>query len=193
VEVRDAHADEIDRCVELMFAEPSREMLALFPSIEGARRTERELLRRGGEVVVAVDGDRVVGFALLQRASTSLVAGARAALIGFGPVGLVRLVLRGRSRQKVDIASPPGPVLAELHVDPARRGQGIGSVLLDEVIRRTAGQSISLTTRTDNPARRLYERHGFVVTETKTDAQYERLTGSAGRVLMVRAGTVPSP
>jgi len=45
---------------------------------------------------------------------------------------------------------------------------------------------MSLTTTTINPARRLYERHGFHVVETKTDGAYERYTGIAGRHLMVK-------
>jgi ribosomal protein S18 acetylase RimI-like enzyme len=46
---------------------------------------------------------------------------------------------------------------------------------------------MSLATTIGNPAQRLYERHGFEVTERRTDAGYERMTGRAGRVLMVRA------
>jgi len=42
-------------------------------------------------------------------------------------------------------------------------------------------------TATSNPARRLYERHGFVVVETKTDPEYERGVGAEGRILMVKA------
>ena len=45
---------------------------------------------------------------------------------------------------------------------------------------------ISLTTATGNPARRLYERNGCRLIDQKTDARYERITGSAGRVLMVK-------
>jgi len=37
-----------------------------------------------------------------------------------------------------------------------------------------------------NPARRLYERHGYTVISTKTDASYERLTSSPGRILMTK-------
>jgi len=37
-----------------------------------------------------------------------------------------------------------------------------------------------------NPARRLYERHGYVVVATKTDPRYERLTGSPGRIQMTK-------
>jgi len=45
---------------------------------------------------------------------------------------------------------------------------------------------MSLTTHTSNPARRLYERHGYRVVETRTDPAYERYTGIEGRVLMVK-------
>jgi ribosomal protein S18 acetylase RimI-like enzyme len=43
-----------------------------------------------------------------------------------------------------------------------------------------------IETGVTNPARRLYERHGFRVIETKTDARYERLTRSPGRILMTK-------
>jgi hypothetical protein len=45
---------------------------------------------------------------------------------------------------------------------------------------------MSLITHTANPARRLYERHGFRVIETMTDAEYERYAGVEGRVRMVK-------
>ncbi len=45
---------------------------------------------------------------------------------------------------------------------------------------------MSLITTTTNPARRLYERHGYRVVETRADAAYERYTGIAGRYLMVK-------
>jgi len=50
------------------------------------------------------------------------------------------------------------------------------------------GLSIRQATPADtvNPARRLYERHGFGVVETRTDPTYERYTGIAGRHLMVK-------
>jgi ribosomal protein S18 acetylase RimI-like enzyme len=45
---------------------------------------------------------------------------------------------------------------------------------------------ISLTTATDNPARGLYERSGYRVIAQKTNARYRRITGSDGRILMVK-------
>jgi ribosomal protein S18 acetylase RimI-like enzyme len=47
-------------------------------------------------------------------------------------------------------------------------------------------QVMSLTTTTDNPARRLYERHGFRIVETLTDDVYRRYTGIDGRYSMVK-------
>jgi ribosomal protein S18 acetylase RimI-like enzyme len=79
--------------------------------------------------------------------------------------------------------------IGELDVDPARRGHGIGGALLRhaEAEARSAGLKLmSLTTTTSNPARRLYERHGFRVIETKTDPEYQKITGIAGRVLMAK-------
>jgi ribosomal protein S18 acetylase RimI-like enzyme len=65
-------------------------------------------------------------------------------------------------------------------------GAGGSTRLLEEVIDAAEGRPLSLTTRSDNPARRLYERHGFAVTAEKSHRAFERRTGAAGRILMVR-------
>ncbi len=44
-------------------------------------------------------------------------------------------------------------------------GRGIGTRILTGLIKRRPGQTIRLTTFDDNPAKRFYERLGFVVTE----------------------------
>jgi len=80
-------------------------------------------------------------------------------------------------------------VIAELHVDPPYRNRGIGRAMLryaEEEARRKGCSVMSLVTHTSNPARRLYERHGFQVVETRTDPDYERYTGIEGRLLMVK-------
>ena len=56
----------------------------------------------------------------------------------------------------------------------------------EEEAREQDCRLMSLTTHIANPARRLYERHGFRVVETRTDPDYERYAGIAGRVLMVK-------
>ena len=65
----------------------------------------------------------------------------------------------------------------------------IGAFLLqcvDDYAIEQSATHISLTTSTENPARRLYERAGYTVVEQKTNARYERITGSAGRILMIK-------
>lgn len=174
--------------VEVMFAEPGVEQLAFMPTIEGARRFTLEIWRLAGteEFVVAEDGQEVVGFAWCSEQSVSVAAGARAAVAAWGPTGPLRLVARGWPRQFVELSMPGGPKLVEFQTHPARRGSGIGSRLLEHVIANSGGRSLSLTTRSDNPARRLYERHGFKVRAEKRHRAFERRTGAEGRILMVR-------
>ena len=105
----------------------------------------------------------------------------------WGPLGPVRLVAKGRTRQRVEIPMPPGLKIMEVQTHPSRRGTGVGTRLLEHIIDTVGSQQLSLTTRTNNPARHLYERHGFVVTEEKTHPAFEQRTGAKGRILMVRA------
>jgi ribosomal protein S18 acetylase RimI-like enzyme len=188
VEIRPATEADLDAMVEVVFAEPGVEQLAFMPSIAGARRFSREAWRRAGidEFVVAEDGDELVGFASCSEHGVSLGEGARAAVAGWGLVGPLRLLLRGWPRQLVELPLPAGPTLVELQKHPARRGTGVGTLLLEHVIEATDGRSLSLTTRSNNPARRLYERHGFTVQAEKSHRAFERRTGAQGRILTVR-------
>ena len=192
MQVRSATPTDLERCAEIEYLAPSPEVLAFMPSIEGARRLTLALLRRSSEVLVADDGGVVVGFAQTSTTSEGMLAFAPDAIRAFGVLGAARLVLQGWPRQRVDFARPEGVMLQELHVDPARRGQGVGGLLLGAVVERHGHGPISLTTRTDNPARRLYERHGFETVAEKRHPTFERRTGSMGRVLMVRPGSVRS-
>jgi ribosomal protein S18 acetylase RimI-like enzyme len=81
---------------------------------------------------------------------------------------------------------PAGPKLVELQTHPSRRGTGVGTALLGHILERVGARPLSLTTRSDNPARRLYERHGFGIAAEKTHRAFERRTGAKGRILMVR-------
>jgi ribosomal protein S18 acetylase RimI-like enzyme len=107
-----------------------------------------------------------------------------------GPFSILGVLQRMKVRERLNFAKAEGSYhIAELHVDEALRGQGIGGGLLDQAeaeARKGGCNQMSLVTAIANPARRLYERHGFVVVETKTDAEYESGTGSEGRVLMVK-------
>lgn len=56
------------------------------------------------------------------------------------------------------------PRISDLHVVAERRGQGIGTALLEraeQLAREQAEKGISLSVALDNPARRLYERRGY--------------------------------
>ena len=60
--------------------------------------------------------------------------------------------------------APDVPELS-IGVTPDKRGHGVGTALLDELLVRAAAvghRAVSLSVETDNPAVRLYERFGFV-------------------------------
>ena len=65
----------------------------------------------------------------------------------------------------VDLGGDVADVMT-VAVVPGRRGQGLGDVLVSELVRRaeeSGAGSVMLEVRADNgPARRLYERHGFM-------------------------------
>jgi ribosomal protein S18 acetylase RimI-like enzyme len=94
-------------------------------------------------VLVATDGDEPIGFLV------------RSAWL---PLGSAAHVARVRG----------------LAVDPERQGEGIGGRLIEAAIGRSreAGiRKLTLRVLSTNPgARRLYERHGFVVEGTIRDA-----------------------
>jgi ribosomal protein S18 acetylase RimI-like enzyme len=55
--------------------------------------------------------------------------------------------------------------LQQMFVSPAYQGRGIGSKVLETLLHRweSIGKPVVLTVLKNNPARRLYERHGFTV------------------------------
>ncbi len=142
--------------------------------------------------IVAVRQGEVVG--LLQsgaetgdRVSLGLALGV---VRVFGILGVRTFLRRDRARARVHIPPPPGSYhIAELHVLSSCRNLGIGAALLEEAERRAREDGfaeMSLTTTTSNPARRLYERAGFELRETRRDPEYLALTGVEGHVLMVK-------
>jgi ribosomal protein S18 acetylase RimI-like enzyme len=95
------------------------------------------------------------------------------------------------ARARVAPPPPPGSFyIAELNVDAEYRNQGVGGALLsraEQAAQSRGLHTLSLNTAVTNPARRLYQRYGYVVTETRCDPGYERITTIPGRVLMVKA------
>jgi ribosomal protein S18 acetylase RimI-like enzyme len=180
-----------------MFMAPGREAVAMVGSADAARRFAAGLFRHAlsegtSSIIVAEIDSEPVGFAEMSHGgdmpSFSVVA--RAAVDAMGLAGALQAAWRSLARMRVDLAAPAGGAhLEELQVSPQHRNRGIGAFLLGEVDAYALEQRaahISLTTASDNPARRLYERNGYRVAGGRTNARYERITGSAGRVLMVK-------
>ncbi|MFE1903041.1 GNAT family N-acetyltransferase [Streptomyces gardneri] len=59
-----------------------------------------------------------------------------------------------------------GEDLDQLYLDPVRQGQGIGSRLVDLAKRRRPAGLALWTFQVNEPARRFYERHGFIAAES---------------------------
>ena len=79
---------------------------------------------------------------------------AQLVLVADKPGGLLKLARDGRQW-----------ILIQLQIVPELQGCGLGARLLQQVIAEAteAGASIALDVLKSNPARRLYERFGFVV------------------------------
>lgn len=196
---RQATAAEAPSIRTVFGSEPSDEQVGMAGGDRSKATRFRKLMTGSltgpgplSRTVVALNGNGVVGFAQVgeeagDRVSPSIAWGV---LCIFGIRGIRGFLRRDRARDRVHIPAPIGAYhIAELHVDANRRNQGIGAALLAEAERIARAQGfrvISLTTTTSNPARHLYERSGFAVTETRTDPEYRALTGIDGRVLMVK-------
>lgn len=196
--IRQATPRDTNRIAEIMSGEPGQEAIGLTGSAELAREFGMAMVRLPNSpigwkrTVVAETNRRVVA---IVQAGDFPDFGVTPRLVYlairvFGPVKLTRLLPRLRAHGRVQPKRPGGAYhIAEITVDPSLRNRGIGGALLDHVeaeARARGYARISLSTTTINPARRLYERHGFRVIETKTDAAYERYTGIEGRHLMVK-------
>jgi GNAT superfamily N-acetyltransferase len=65
-----------------------------------------------------------------------------------------------------------GEWINQLYVDPSWTGQGLGSMLVDLAKELHPGHLDLWTFQSNTPARRFYERHGFVAIDT-TDGENE--------------------
>ena len=159
---------------------------AAWRSAENWRQTE----------IAMIDG-RGVGLVQVGNSSMKVTPSLVFAAIRAVGVRAVLLPFRLRISDRVAPAKPPGAfVISELHVVRDFRGRGIGSALLDraeERARAAGARCLALHTLVTNPARRLYERHGYVASAEATDPAFERLTGVRGNVLYLKyIETVPS-
>jgi ribosomal protein S18 acetylase RimI-like enzyme len=196
--IRTGSPADVAALADLMFADPPREAVVLAGGAENGRRFELHLLDQavrapGSVVLVATDQDEPLGFAWLSDGSdvSSLRQVAATAVRAMGLRAALAAAWAASSRLAVDMQPPEGGRnLTELHVHPDHRGRGIGGDLLravEEHARREGAAHVSLTTASTNPARRLYERHGFEVVRERSGRRYARLTGIPGRVMMLKA------
>ena len=138
--------------------------------------------------VVAVEGDKLVG--LLDYSTESMSRVIRLALlhdvVGWKQFLRALRVMYGRKRVNTPVPDDAF-FLANLRVDEAQRGRGIGTALMEwaeDKARELGARHMALQTLTSNRARRLYERLGYRVTQSPTHRLY--LHGE-GRCLMVKA------
>ncbi|MEU8759237.1 GNAT family N-acetyltransferase [Streptomyces sp. NPDC048659] len=132
----------------------------------------------------------VAGYALGGRGLTG--GGARDVLTAYGPLrGLPRLALLALLERR---PAPGELVMDGIAVDSGRRGLGIGSLLLREVVAVAAEHGcrrVRLDVIDVNPrARALYERHGFVAVRTERTPFLRELMGFGAVTTMHRPVTV---
>jgi ribosomal protein S18 acetylase RimI-like enzyme len=60
-----------------------------------------------------------------------------------------------------------GLYLDNIQLSPSIQGRGVGTAILKDILREHSSEMILLTTFSDNPAKHLYERLGFALTERK--------------------------
>jgi ribosomal protein S18 acetylase RimI-like enzyme len=192
ITIRRARSDEAAALAPLQ--EPSREAIALAGSAEHANAIVCAQLERALAadipVFVAEREGRPVGFAQLGEPDGSIVELARMSIGAVGVGGTLRGAYGMLRRRPVEHRAPSGGLhLFELQVAPTERGHGIGGALLERVdVYATEHDAphISLTTASNNPARRLYERHGYDLVAEKRNARYEKFTAQPGRILMLK-------
>jgi ribosomal protein S18 acetylase RimI-like enzyme len=94
------------------------------------------------------------------------------ALEGGFPVGAAWYRVFGPEEPGYGFVDERTPELA-IAVVPSKRGHGVGDEMLKELLgkAREAGyERLSLSVEPGNPARKLYERHGFEVVDEGADA-----------------------
>jgi len=197
---RPATAPDSDLLADLVLGNAEQEMTRVAMALYGLDSLERvrSLFRvtwRAAEnwrfsTVAQRDGEPV---GMLQSGHSGMKITPRLVLRAaraIGPMALIRVARRLPLQDKVAPKKPAGSyVVSELHVSPEHRRQGIGEALLayaEEQARERGCERMALHTLTTNPAQRLYKRNGLRVIDTATDAEFERLTGVAGNVLMVK-------
>jgi ribosomal protein S18 acetylase RimI-like enzyme len=196
---RAATAAESDFLADTVFGdasqETSRAAMALY-DVDDPERLRRlyRIIWRGAEnwsnTELATDGDRPVGLVQTGRSSIKITPGVAIAATRALGLRVLRMPSRLRTQDRVTPTTPHGAfVISDIHVVPEFRGLGIGTALLGRAEQRACrlgSRRCALHTLATNPARRLYERHGYSVAIETTDARFEQLTGVTGKILYVK-------
>ena len=199
IRIRPARADDVERIAAISFDETTHaETRALTRGdLDQARRYLRgqlDLEQFPSSVrptVVATDHDVIVGMLQYSMGPARVhgrLENLRLLASVVGVIGLVRCIPQLVGRYRIDLPVPPNAFyVADMRVDAARRGHGIGGQLLEwaeHKARELAAPSMALTAMTTNPAIHLYQRHGFTITDVRTHPWYSRRLDGAGRCLM---------
>jgi ribosomal protein S18 acetylase RimI-like enzyme len=94
------------------------------------------------------------------------------AIDGFQPVGAAWYRLFPAGEPGYGFVDEHTPELT-IAVVPSRRGRGLGEELLEALVERASAdgyEGLSLSVEPDNPALRLYEKHGFAKTGERAGA-----------------------
>jgi len=196
---RKATAADSDLVADLVFGETGGEGRRVAAAVFGIGNSERlrPLFRRVWRAaenwrqseLLFVDGEPA---GILQTGSSSMKITPGVILAAVRALGLRALRMPGRLgiMDRVAPKKPDGAfIISEIHVAEEHRGRGLGATIMEraEEQARAGGHTLmALHTRTDNPARRLYERCGFEEAGEATDPEFERLTGVRGNILYVK-------
>jgi ribosomal protein S18 acetylase RimI-like enzyme len=197
---RPASAADSDLLADLVLGEPEQETTRVAMRLLNVSNFEvsREILRlswRAAEnwrqsVVAELDGTPA---GVLQSGGSSLRITPTlvlAVLWRLPAATLLRLPGRLRLQRRLVPPKPPGAyIVAELHVAPEFRGQGLGAAILahaEEDARKSGFARMALHTLTTNPAQHLYARCGFKEVARRVDSAFKQITGAEGNVLMVK-------
>ena len=203
VVIRFATADDVERIEEMRLQHAYPGDIALLGNVERAHRyasgrVKVDRIPNPSKVTVVADlDDRVEG--VLQYSVTHgdantwitqqrRVAQVRLLVSLLGPFGFLRRLPVLFARRRVTLPIPAGAFhIVNLQVDTTCRGQGIATRLLDwaeDEAKHLGARRMALLADSASPVVRLYERNGYRITRTATDARYERYTNDPGRVLM---------
>jgi ribosomal protein S18 acetylase RimI-like enzyme len=199
VTFRRATSEDSDLIADLVFGEEGAEGRRVAAAVLGISDSERmrpmfRQVWRAAENwrqcdLLFVDSEPA---GVLQTGSSSMKITPGVVLAAVRALGPLALRMPGRLgiMDRVAPKKPDGAfIISEIHVAEDYRGQGLGAQMMvraEEQARAGGYAVMALHTRTNNPARHLYDRCGFEAATEATDPEFERLTGVSGNVLYVK-------